>query len=317
MSFQVLDDPSKDAFGKALGQGLSSGLQNLMQHKMQAMQEQKRVQSNLSLLKGLGVPEDKARMIAPVSEDILSVLLKGGSASTTPGLASGESLKQQEFGLKQRAAQRVENKEVREYLEPYKKSADASENNIRDYKYLIQLADKKDLRSGNAHLLLEKLGLEKFGQNITTQLVQKVSARLGQNAASAFGPGAKLTNFLETTYQKSIPSLANTPEGIKVLSEINMKADEANLLKQNAREEIIIEHGGIPLDIDKRVKEATQEQVDRLENEGLNIALNSSRRVTKTFDKVPKASEYPDKLLRFPDGSLRRSNGKEWVKEKQ
>jgi len=35
----------------------------------------------------------------------------------------------------------------------------------------------------------------------------------------------------------------------------------------------------------------------------------------KRFAKLPKASEFSGKRIKFPDGSIRKSNGKEWVKE--
>ncbi len=82
--------PRSQGWGERLfsaPEGLSSAISELANAKIGQIQEQKRIDRNLNVLKGLGLPKEKAMQLAPISDEHLNTLLKGGSASTTPGLA--------------------------------------------------------------------------------------------------------------------------------------------------------------------------------------------------------------------------------------
>lgn len=209
---------------------------------------------------------------------------------------------------------------TRKYLDPYNTQARASENNIRDYELLADLAKKGELRTGNRAQLMSKLGLGDFNRNTDTEIASKLVARLGQNASSAFGPGTRLTNFLEQTYQRSLPTLFNTAEGIIAISKLAEKIEEASVLvPQKYREEIIEENEGrVPWNIDKLVKQRAKPEVDRLEKEAFDIATKSAGSKGSKFADLPPASQHSGKKIRdTKTGKLLKSDGQEWVEVKQ
>lgn len=283
---QHMQQPANEAYARALG--LVSGEEN-QQQAMQPMQQ------------GFGQVNQP---LQPTQQ---------------PTLNPHQAEKLAELKLKKQEIGRSQNKEIREYLQPYENVVKRSKDNIRDYKLLVKLADKKDLRNRNVHVLLKRVGLEELGKNPTTELVDKLSARLAQNSATAFGSTARITNYLEQTFQRSIPSLMNTPQGIKAISEINMRADEGNILQQNARRNIIKQNGFIPPDIDAQVEQATGEQINKLAEEAYKIALNASGegtpKVEQRFEDLPKASDYPNRRIRGKNGQIFKSVNGKWVKE--
>lgn len=260
-------------------------------------------------------PQQRISPPPVVPESYMREQPKGNKA-----LNYGKNPKAEEVELKKEELQDKRSSEVRKYLEPYNKQQEAAEKDIRDYKALEKLAETGKIRSGNAHVLLSKLGLEGFNRNLTTELADKLMGRLMQNAGAAFGTGTRLTNFLESTFQKSIPSLWNTNQGIKTISQMNSLGSEAIKLQTQERKNIIRENGGrIPADIDDLVKERLQPELDRLENMTINIAASANSPVTKTFNSLPSASLYPpnpetgkQQRLRTPDGKILFSDGKTW-----
>lgn len=216
-----------------------------------------------------------------------------------------------------REAQNVKtSKDARDFLTPINKTAHDAEKNILDYKAVKQLAKKGDIRSGNAHNLMTKLRIEGFNQNLDTQLAGKFLSRLGTNAGSAYGPGVNLTNFLEQSYMRTLPTLWNTPEGMYNIAGILEKLDEKPIVYRNAVNEIIRENNGkVPYDIDQRARERSQDQLDKLDNEALEIAANPQK-FSNQHETLPPASEYSGKRARDTvTGQIYRSDGKKWIKE--
>lgn len=105
MAIQIIDDPSRDAFGSALAQGLSGGLQNLMQHKMQAMQQQRAVQQTTNGLQALGFDPKQAQQLAQLDPQTLQLVVKQkleepnqrAYAQALSSLLGGEPMEQQQM----------------------------------------------------------------------------------------------------------------------------------------------------------------------------------------------------------------------------
>ena len=213
-----------------------------------------------------------------------------------------EKREQEKLGLQKEEHERKGSKDVREYLAPYYKQVQASEDNIRDYKLLEKLARSGDLRSGRTYQLLSKLGLEDFGLNYTSQLANKLIGRLAQNAQSAFGPGTRVTNYLERVFQRSLPSLWNTPEGIIGISKLNSLADQVNQEEFELRRRIIKENKGkVPGDIDGEVRERMTPIRERLESQALDIVTGLD--VSKRGDELrPKG--YKGRVLDTTTGKI-------------
>jgi hypothetical protein len=200
-----------------------------------------------------------------------------GEAFTSPHAR----IEQEKLNIQKEAHELKGNKDVRDYLAPYHKQVQASEDNIRDYKLLENLARKGNLRSGTTYQLLSKLGLEDFGLNYSSQLANKLIGRLAQNAQSAFGPGTRVTNYLERVFQRSLPSLWNTPEGIIGISKLNSLADQANIEEYELRDRIINENKGkVPGNIEGQARERMKPIRERLENEAMDIitGLDTAKR---------------------------------------
>lgn len=226
-----------------------------------------------------------------------------------------QKIEQRKLGIQEETLASKNSKEAREFSKPYLERANAARNNIRDYNILIKAAQNGNLRAGNTQQILSRLGLEDFNRDLTTEIAGKTIARLAQNVSGAFGTNSRLTNFLEQTFQRSLPTLWNTPQGIVVISTLNKLADEGNIIKDDIRKQIIRENKGrIPFDADDQVLERAQPQLDKLEEEAINIASNPPS-INKRFEQAPKASDYPGRRLQFPDGTIKKSNGREWVKE--
>jgi len=204
-----------------------------------------------------------------------------GEAFTSPH----ERREKEKLELKKSDIGRKNNKEVREYLKPGDEKVLAARKNIRDYDLLEKLAKTGQLRSGGAYQLLSKVGLEDFNVNNATQVAKKLSQRLAQNASTAFGPGARITNYLEKTFQGSLPSLWNTAEGIIRISQINKLVDQGIELEQNIRRDLIKENKGeIPGDIEAQVRERFNPIDEQLAQQAEKIALAGANR---TVDKIP------------------------------
>lgn len=228
--------------------------------------------------------------------------------------------------IQKEAAQAKQTSNVLKYLQPYEEKYVAGKNNIRDYEMLANLARTGKLQTGQGRAITDKLGLtDIIGRNYTTELGDKLIARLAQNAGSAFGPNARITNFLEKTFQRSLPSVWNTPKAIVAISEMNKRTDMAdNILPLQARQEIIEEHGGkIPVNIHSLVEKRIAPQIKQLEKESYDIMeqmvsgkSSKGSPVNKSyasFDETPAAQfkgkwAYDDETKEWS-----RSNGKEWI----
>lgn len=345
------------AAGKGVSSALQSGLDLLQQHRMnqltsKAQQEQQRQQQsnvagslskfnvspdiaqaiaalppkmqeaalqNLPILQRLSQPQQQGQEPMGVQQSIQQ-LQQQPAESEFAGLFTSphERREEEKLGLKRQQVGQQAAKDTRKFSEPYREKASASESNIRDYDLLSHIAKKGDLRAGNSAQLLDKLGLQGFNRNFNTQLADKLIARLAQNARGAFGSGSRITNYLEQVFQRSLPTLWNTPEGIIAISEINKRADQLNIVKDNLRKKLVNEwKGNIPFNADDIIDDLAKPEQQKLEKEALDIANNATQVASKVFDELPDASKFSGKRIRDKDsGKVLKSNGKEWVEEK-
>ena len=238
-------------------------------------------------------------------------------------LKPGEKREREKLELRKEEVEGKTNKGAREWLEQYEKPAEASKKNIRDYELLKKIAQKGDIRAGNSAQILNALGLEKFNRNTSTQIADKLIARLGQNAGSAFGTGTRLTNFLEQTYQRSNPSLFNTPEAIVALSDLNILADQINIEKEkNAAQYVREQKGKIGYDANQVVQERSNAKIQKLEDQMLEKTMATFNKfgqgqvnVLQKFKEKPNAAMFPGKEIRSKDGSIFKSINNEWIKQ--
>ncbi len=225
---------------------------------------------------------------------------------------------EQDIELKAAAEQRKGSEAAREFSAPYQEKATASKDNIRDYDQLIELAKSGNLRAGNPVILMSKFGIEDISRNLETQLADKLIARLAQNSRSAFGPGTRVTNYLERTFQRSLPSLYNTPEAIGQIAKLNKLADQANIIKDDVRKELLAKNKGvIPFDLADQIEEKAAPKLEELQKKALKIA----QRIDEKAPKVGQRSASLGNPADFPMGTIRvnrvtgksfETDGKEW-----
>ena len=209
------------------------------------------------------------------------------------------------------------NEEKRKFLAPYIETGEASRANIRDYGLFKHLASTGKLRTGLTENVLARLGISEVGRNVETQIADKLAARLAQNVGSAFGGKSTISNYFEQTFQKSIPNLKNTPEGIIALSELNEIADQINLLREDAAIKAVEENGSgalsptIAADINKKISK----EIDKLENRALDIAKKAVRSTQKLVT-IPDASGLPNgTLFHYQNGSTDEVINGKWVRK--
>lgn len=316
--------------GGNIGQGLIGGLQQIGQQQQQA-----RLADTLKALglrpEAAGLPQDirglyvKQAMQEPANrayaealgnlfgvesqpqEPMVAAPQEGGIGSpiqkVPAQLNPQQATKLAELGLKKEEIESKRGKEAREFSAPYIEKARAAEKNINDYNKLIKLAQSGELRAGPKQQLLSKVGLGELGQNFETQLANKIMARLAQNIGSTFG--GRVTNFLEQTFQKSLPTLWNTPQGIVAISKLNKYVDEVSLAEDKARRDLIKRTGGrLPANADDIIREQTSQLRNDLENKAMSVILTTS---------FPPAKNYsPDTVVEF-EGNKFKKDGDDWV----
>lgn len=219
---------------------------------------------------------------------------------------------QKKVDIKSEQLQRAADKEVREYLEKFSEKEKAAKRDLRDYKMLQKVAKTpggmQALRKEMA--TLERLGLGGFFRTPTADLIEKTTARLAQNAGAAFGPGTRITNFLEKTFQRSIPSLLNTLDGFKAVVQMNKYGSQAVALEEQARRDIIKENGNrIPNDIEQQIQDRVGSKIEELENKALKVAITTAYKTT-----LPRPTPYnKNHVLQDPESGYEFiQTGREW-----
>ena len=181
--------------------------------------------------------------------------------------------KQKKIDLQQQAESRKASEEVRNFIDPYVKKAHSAQDKIKNYNLAIKGAKSGNLRPGHINQLLDKIGLHGLGQNATQAVTDKALATLGIDAATAYGSGTKLTNYLEQTFQRTLPSLHNDPQALIGISEINKKGLELVEYETEAVKKLVKKWGKtLPEDAQFQVDEAVKPYREQNEKEVYKLA---------------------------------------------
>ncbi len=184
-------------------------------------------------------------------------------------------LKKGKQDILQSGEKRKASKDVREYAAPFVHAAEGAEDRIKNYNIAIKGAKSGNLRPGAFNQVLDKIGLHGLGQNQTQAVVDKALETLALNSSSAFGPNAKITNYLEQVYKRTLPTLYNEPSALVGISEINKLAEELKVKKTDIVKDLIKEwKGEIPEDADFQVRDRLKPEQERTEKEVYRIAGN-------------------------------------------
>lgn len=353
MTVQVIRDTS---FGGNLGEALGTGLGHLAKHKLnQITQKHEREQYAKDLEPTFG--QDTANFLSTLNpkeresalynlKELLQLNQQPNQQQNGLGTLSQQPEQNQQQPQEQISPERAQllqdiftsphdkrerekldlqkqkitaqqQKDIREFSGPYRENAKKAEASIRDYQQLLKDARSGELRSGNTYQLLKKLGWEDFGRNTTTELAEKVIARLGQNIAGKFGKNARLTNFLEQTFQRSLPTLKNTPEGIQVIAVANMAAEESEIVRNDIRKEVIKKHG-LTDQTEDMIDKLAEPIISKIDQDAAAYAesIIGNKGTQDKFEELPPAKYHKgDKIVHEETGRTFVSDGKEWVEK--
>jgi len=342
--------------GGEIAAALGTGIQGLAQNKVNELNQRKQATGIRSLLPN--ITDEQASAFASSNPEVQKQFLKtelarpgneafaralfGEQGGNGAAGSSGGNVAQSRGGVpegltgqqaldisKQRTAQATEqrgkSKEANDYLKPYIEQKKKNDANLRTYNLLQKQVSTGKVRTGNWAQALSTLGLENVGRNYNTEISQKLIAQLAQNIAGVFGSNARVTNFLEQTFQRSLPGLWNTAEGIWAISELNKLPLDAQNIEQEIREQILRENNfnivpGIELEVARRAKpqlDALQDEViKRIESRPQFKSTGASNSFNSLEEKDP--SQFKGKKIRDDQtGQFLISDGTEWVPEEE
>lgn len=238
---------------------------------------------------------------------------KGPSPEQLAKLNPQQLMQVASLGLKKSAMEEKSMRDAYQYTKKYseqsQKDANIARKTTNSYKNIINLAKSGNVRSGGWFNALDSLGLNKYYRNPATQLAQKEIASLAQGAASAFNT-PRLNAMEVDLYQKSLIEMGNTPEAMITIAKNEILKNDASLLKENTRREIIRENGNKPpYDLSEQVYDRVEPQLQQM----AQIALDNVK-LTAQDAALTDASNYsPDTVIRV-DGIEYKPQGEYWVR---
>ena len=125
--------------------------------------------------------------------------------------------------------------------------------------------------------------------------------------------GGNVTDSKVKEYAKKLPQITDSPTVIK--GKIKFIRDRVSryIDEYRAASEVASEYDGqFPSDFNTRVKKRNDEIAKEKKE---NTMPSEQVPAGKTFEKLPSAASLPGKRVQFPDGTIRKSNGSQWVKE--
>ncbi len=121
--------------------------------------------------------------------------------------------------------------------------AEIARQNIPRLENAIKIAEKGDIRSGAVHSALSLFGLERWGANLDTQLIQAIINDYNASQVKSFTGGGVLTNSKLRFLQDAGPALWKSPEGIIAVSKNKLLEQRANIALDDAENEVVEEYG--------------------------------------------------------------------------
>lgn len=315
---QAPQQPMQQMTGSMQGQPQDMIMRNLMQGFGQQQRPQQS-QQGVSAIPGSQVqPQSQGNSLA----DILQ----------RPRLNPQHRLKveelkqkqvQHEEKLKQAHSDRLEKREdtLRKDVGKISKHAERAKQDIHTLHQIKVANDSGSLIQGPKRKLLEQFGLEDYFTNTSTQYAAKNIQRMITGATEAFGTG-RLTNFLAEAYEKALPRLINTKDGMDLLIENLILEKSADVALNDEIRKIKAEYRSkdklLPTDIEDIAREQIEPKIEALQRESIaNIERVISGESKSSFESLPKASDYNGKIITdTKTGTRYKSNGLKWVKDK-
>lgn len=171
----------------------------------------------------------------------------------------------------EQAKREYENTANKEVVSSLRANAKTAKENIKHYETISQLAATGNLTGPKWQSVKDKLGIPNWFMNTETQLAQAEMSALAQGAAAAFDT-SRLTNLDVELFRKSLVSLKNTPEAIQAISQIRILQEQAAIVKDKAREQIMKANGGYaPIDLEDRINDMVDPQLNKLAEQARQV----------------------------------------------
>lgn len=262
----------------------------------------------------------------PSAQNIPEQIVGGQGASSiigTKGINQQQATKLAELGMKKQESQRQEKYQnrklgiqtadaIRKYNEPWIKKNEKADADIKSYNRIIKETESGKVRTGFERAFADKLGIADFTASPSEAIVAKEIGRLATNVGDAFGSTSRITNYLESVFQRSLPSLWNNKDGILAISKVNLAAAEAFKIKNDIRKQLVRQYQKedfLPPDIDDQINELAKPQLDELENRTMQevqqiIDKHEGKPVGISRENWDKSKKYVQKgkIMAFKDG---------------
>lgn len=239
------------------------------------------------------------------------------------GLNSQQATKLAELGLKQQETKSRENREFRKETAPIREQiankAKAADETLRTVKEMRKLNDSGKLNTARQLKALEYFGLDDVKDllNPESERYQKLQTHFLGNLKTVFG--SRITNLDVENYLATIPTLMNSKEGRDLIYNDIEIASRAAKIEESALEDILSKNRYIsPEDLNRELRKKTESKINDLYEKtsfGETARMGPEEQAGKIFDKLPSAKELPGRRIKFPDGSIRKSDGTKWIKE--
>jgi hypothetical protein len=309
-------------------------LQNLSKllPQLQRQAQEQQGMPNMGSLGGMGPsqPQPQGQMQGAQGNQGQSVADIMGNQPLNPNLqakAEDIKLKRESNATKERASSY---KVVQKKIEAAQDLAAHADKEIKDLENVKRLNDSGQLKTGRKRQSLERFGLENWFTNVPTEVAAKILAELKTGVAGAFGPGTRPTNFLVSEYDKQLPRLINTQEGLDALLKNRILSKKAEKIVghniNKLQNEIEKTKSPYPFNIIEQAREMSQPQLNSLAEQSAKNMDEAISRLNKKggfkksakgreFDTLPPAKDYEGKTATNPStGQKLISKGGKWVK---
>jgi len=206
--------------------------------------------------------------------------------------------------IKQTQLKKDIQKDWSKWIEPSVQAAKEAKRNIKDYESIKKLAKSGNLRTPSGQKLAEFFGVEDLDRNLETQLFQKLTGRLAIAPSSAMG--GKVTNYLDTVWQRRHATLMNTKEGIEAIADLNILDERMHEFEADAKKKFYDEHKGevLPGDADAIIDQMLEPKREQVQDKMMKIMENAIAKTSGTYvaQVGEELDELPDPKL-YPDGA--------------
>lgn len=282
-SFDVSPKNLTTSVGKGLASGLGSYLEKLTESKVKEIDRQRIAQG----LQGIGFDKGEAEGLSQLPPELQQNIIK-------------------EQYMAEREGRKASQKTVTDIVNAEK----AARENLKALNRIEEL-DKKGNVQGLSGQLLSKVGLGRF-RTADTQELEKLSQQFLNNLKNVFG--SRPTNLDVTNYMKSIPTLANSPEGrARIIKNLRLYNEAAKIRGEALRDILKENKGRPPANLDLMIEDRIGDRLDRLAAQ-ISDSGSFGAGESKTFESLPDPAQFAGKTIRdTQSGKLLVSDGQQWI----